>query len=231
MIPIPPSARTQAESLWREHTPLAEQLVREYCFYQDHREDAAQEAQIGLWEACLAWQHDMEATFTQYAWMAMRKRLLTYLTSKAKDRPRLTPKEKEVMSKIREIMASGQMISCHAIDALSRVSGIRRYRLCQLIGFWYSASLKVTADAFGDLEAEPSSVEEEAEDSSRLELLHKGLESLSERQRYVIQLRFLSDPRATLAEIAADQCLSVERIRQIENQAIKKLKQAIANGN
>lgn len=60
----------------------------------------------------------------------------------------------------------------------------------------------------------------ESESSS----LYEALGELDERSRDIVQQRWLSDEKSTLHELAAQYGVSAERIRQIEQSAMKKLK-------
>ncbi|MEN7342113.1 MAG: RNA polymerase sigma factor RpoH [Pseudomonadota bacterium] len=55
------------------------------------------------------------------------------------------------------------------------------------------------------------------------------LSKLDDRSRDILQQRWLSENKSTLHELAARYDVSAERIRQIENAAIKKLKGALIN--
>ncbi|MEZ7818080.1 MAG: RNA polymerase sigma-32 factor [Candidatus Azotimanducaceae bacterium] len=57
--------------------------------------------------------------------------------------------------------------------------------------------------------------------------LSAGLADLDERSRDILQQRWLSDDKSTLHELAAEYGVSAERIRQLEKNAMKKLKLAI----
>ena len=52
------------------------------------------------------------------------------------------------------------------------------------------------------------------------------LESLKEREKYIIENRILTDTPLTLEEIGKKYNISRERVRQIENSALKKIKKA-----
>ncbi len=56
------------------------------------------------------------------------------------------------------------------------------------------------------------------------QLLLKGMEDLDDRSLEIIRRRWLSDNKATLQELADEFGVSVERIRQLESAAMKKLK-------
>src|SRR5574344_1536265 len=57
--------------------------------------------------------------------------------------------------------------------------------------------------------------------------LYQALEQLDERSRDIVQQRWLNEDKATLHDLAAQYGVSAERIRQIEQAAMKKLKGSI----
>jgi RNA polymerase sigma-32 factor len=64
---------------------------------------------------------------------------------------------------------------------------------------------------------------EQAEQVNREELL-AALKTLDDRSKDILNRRYLSDEKATLHDLADEYKVSAERIRQIENSALKKLK-------
>ena len=71
----------------------------------------------------------------------------------------------------------------------------------------------------------------ETEQTARLrgEGLEKALASLDPRSRRIIEARWLTDNASvTLHDLAAEFGVSAERIRQIENKALDKMKSLIA---
>ncbi|MFC3284320.1 RNA polymerase sigma factor RpoH [Litchfieldella rifensis] len=65
------------------------------------------------------------------------------------------------------------------------------------------------------------------EDSTRR--LQLALEELDERSRDILQRRWLNEPKATLHELADVYGVSAERIRQLEKNAMKKIKHQIGD--
>ena len=59
--------------------------------------------------------------------------------------------------------------------------------------------------------------------------LSMALSSLDDRSKDIIARRYLSDEKETLHDLADEYNVSAERIRQIENGALKKLKAAMSN--
>jgi RNA polymerase sigma-32 factor len=68
--------------------------------------------------------------------------------------------------------------------------------------------------------------EEWEEDSS--ERLSVALEKLDERSRSILKRRWMTDDKATLHELADEYGISAERVRQVETNAINKLKGLMA---
>ena len=79
---------------------------------------------------------------------------------------------------------------------------------------------------------DPSEAVEEAEWSeSAARHLHSALEALDERTRDIVRRRWLAEPRAKLRELAGEYGISAERVRQIEAQALRELKDALAGAS
>jgi len=79
-----------------------------------------------------------------------------------------------------------------------------------------------------DRRADPAQVVEESDwDVYHSERLHDALSTLDERSRDILRKRWLSENKTTLTELAEEYRVSAERIRQLENNAIKKLRTAI----
>ncbi len=56
------------------------------------------------------------------------------------------------------------------------------------------------------------------------ESLHSAMATLDDRSRDIVSQRWLSDDKQTLQELAGKYDISAERVRQLENNAMKKLK-------
>ena len=77
-------------------------------------------------------------------------------------------------------------------------------------------------------DADPAELIEAADfHQDSLSKLTEGFSDLDERSRDIVQRRWLVDKKATLHELADEYGVSAERIRQLEKNALKKLKLAI----
>ncbi len=69
--------------------------------------------------------------------------------------------------------------------------------------------------------------EDDEWESSERDRLHHALAQLNDRSRAIVERRWLTDDKATLHDLAREYNVSAERIRQIENAAMKQLKAAL----
>ena len=70
-------------------------------------------------------------------------------------------------------------------------------------------------------------LEQDDWESTHHNRLHLALEQLDERSRDILEKRWFADDKATLHDLAAQYDVSAERIRQLEKNAMKKLKSAM----
>ncbi|AOV18140.1 RNA polymerase factor sigma-32 [Acidihalobacter aeolianus] len=70
-------------------------------------------------------------------------------------------------------------------------------------------------------------LEEEDWESHHQERLHSAMADLDARSQDILRRRWLTEPKATLHELAEEYNVSAERIRQLESNALRKLKGAM----
>jgi RNA polymerase sigma-32 factor len=81
-----------------------------------------------------------------------------------------------------------------------------------------------------DSSLEPSHLLEQSDWRENQETnLYTALNNLDDRSRDILQQRWLADNKSTLHQLADQYSISAERIRQLENNAIKKLRDAIGD--
>jgi len=72
-------------------------------------------------------------------------------------------------------------------------------------------------------------VEADDTESSNQERLHEALAALDARSQAILSRRWLSEEKATLHELADEYGVSAERIRQLEKNAMDKIKRALVH--
>ena len=89
---------------------------------------------------------------------------------------------------------------------------------------------KVTPAAFlvNATESSEDTVIENDLKSQSLSLLYNGLDQLDDRSRDIINSRWLTDDKATLQTLADRYSVSAERIRQLEVNAMNKMKASLS---
>lgn len=86
------------------------------------------------------------------------------------------------------------------------------------------------ANYLEDNSLEPARLVEQSNYAENQETrLYTALKDLDDRSRDILQQRWLTDNKSTLHELADQYGISAERIRQLENNAIKKLRNVIGN--
>ncbi len=77
--------------------------------------------------------------------------------------------------------------------------------------------------------SDPADIVADQDDQDRSSRqLSSAIMALDERSRDILERRWLADQKATLQELANEYGVSAERIRQLENNALKKLRNAMA---
>lgn len=71
-------------------------------------------------------------------------------------------------------------------------------------------------------------LEDENYETQATEQISSALDALDERSQDIIRSRWLDDDKATLQDLADKYHISAERVRQLENNALKKLKNAVS---
>ncbi len=72
-------------------------------------------------------------------------------------------------------------------------------------------------------------VENEDYEEQSTNALHDAMDQLDDRSRNILQRRWLDDDKSTLHELAAEYNVSAERIRQLEKNAMEKIKVAMSS--
>ncbi len=206
--------------------------------------DLVQEGNIGLMQAAQRFEPEREIRFSTYASWWIRSAIQDFiLRNWSIVRTGTTAAHKTLFFNLRRLRAkidSGDgRLSRESKLEIARQLHVRvtdveamEARLTEL-----DQSLNTPISAEGDGEwmdllsderPLPEETVQDSEDSARYQVwLNQAMQSLSEREATIIRARRLSENSATLAILGEQFGISKERVRQIEHQAMKKLKAAV----
>ncbi|MEO1042116.1 MAG: RNA polymerase factor sigma-32 [Pseudomonadota bacterium] len=206
--------------------------------------DLIQEGAIGLLEAAKRFDCDREVRFCTYAGWWIRASMQDYVLrnwsivrigSKSAHKT-IFFNLSRIRAMIEEVDSSGP-VAREKVAEKFNVTGDDIEFMTARLGR-RDMSLNATVSEEGDTErqemipddrARPDeSAEDEIDLQKRRLWLGEAMKSLTERERRIIDQRFFGEDRVTLSQIGVDLGLSKERVRQIEKQAIGKLRASLS---
>ncbi len=207
--------------------------------------DLIQEGAIGLLEAAKRFDCDREVRFCTYAGWWIRASMQDYVLrnwsivrigSKSAHKT-IFFNLSRIRAMIEEVDSSGP-IAREKVAKKFNVTGDDIEFMTSRLGR-RDMSLNATVNEDGDTERQEmipddrARPDESAEDEIDLEKrrlwLGEAMKSLTDRERLIIDQRFFGEDRVTLSQIGVDLGLSKERVRQIEKQAIGKLRASLSS--
>lgn len=233
-----------AQKLILSHLRFVIKIARGFAGYGLPEADLIQEGNIGLMKAVKRFDPDMGVRLVSFAvhWIkseihefiiknwrivkiattkAQRKLFFNLRNSKKRlgwfSKEEIQAVAKDLKVKPAEVIEMEQRLSSHdmAFDAPEEAEAEEEIQAPAL----YLAA----PNASPEIELSQNEAE-----SSQHDKLHHALENLDQRSRDILNARWLNENKATLQELAAKYQVSAERIRQLETQAMKQLKQSIA---
>ena len=234
-----------AQNLILSHLRFVVHVARGYNGYGLQLGDLIQEGNVGLMKAVKRFDPEMGVRLVSFAvhWIRAEMhefiiknwRIVKVATTKAQRKLffNLRKSKKRLgwlnAEEVRAVAADLNVSEREVLEMESRLSG-------RDIGFDMSAdddderAPPAPAAYLVSHDEDPSQAyEREDSASSQLELLHEGLASLDARSRDIVQRRWLDpDSKVTLQELADEYGVSAERIRQVEANALKKMKALFA---
>lgn len=233
-----------ARQLVMAHLRFVVHIARSYSGYGLAQGDLIQEGNVGLMKAVKRFNPEMGVRLVSFAvhWIkaeihefVLRNwRIVKVATTKA---------QRKLFFNLRSQKKSLQWLTNEEVTQVAKSLGVEPHEVREMESRLTGSDMAFDAptDADDDVayqapayyledhSADPALQLEAADttDSENNEL-YQALSSLDERSRDIVQQRWLADDKATLHELAAKYDVSAERIRQLEKNAMNKIKAAIA---
>ena len=232
------------DAAWRlvtSHLRYVAKVARGYRGYGLPQEDLIQEGNIGLMKAVKRFDPDVGVRLVSFAMHWIRAeihefvlrnwRIVKVATTKAQRklffnlrgaRQRLGALSREEIDEI----ASDLAVRPADVVEMERRLDARDAAFDGLVG---DEDHPAPAAFIADSASDPAAVvEEEQWSESATGRLRAALERLDGRARDIVTRRWLAEPKAKLRELAGEYGVSAERVRQIEAQALRELRGALA---
>ncbi len=237
--------------LIRSHMRLVLALARRFRNYGLPMADLVQEGHVGLLEASTRFEPDRDVRFSTYATWWIRAAIQDYvLRNWSIVRGGTSSGQKALFFNLRRIRArlermGGAPRSIEEVhQSVAASLGVTVEEVARMDARLGGADISLnaplasedpgTAERIDQLVAPDPLPDEQAaleiDTERRRRWLRSALKQLSEREMRIIAARRLTDDGATLEALGARLGISKERVRQIENRAIEKLRTALTQG-
>jgi RNA polymerase sigma-32 factor len=230
------------------HMRLVIALAARFRHYGLSMPDMIQEGHVGLLEAAARFEPDREVRFSTYATWWIRASIQDYiLRNWSIVRGGTSSAQKALFFNLRRLRArltrnGDEVISDKVHQDIAKTLGVSKADVAtmdaRLSGPDVSLNAPLSDDDDGpgvqrmDLMPDTSPLQDEVVGDSidsdrRVKWLRAALAVLSDREMQILRERRLNEDQATLESLGGALGISKERVRQIENRALEKLKRAL----
>ena len=213
-------------------------IARSYSGYGLPMADLIQEGNIGLLKAVKRFNPNENVRLMTFAVHWIRAEINEFVIRNWRIVKTATTKaQRKLFFKLRGAKKSLDWLSDKNADQVAEELGVTRKDVLEMESRLYGQDLSVnlspeeeeessaTYPVLVSHELDPeNALANESEQDYQQQLMAKALTELDERSRDILQKRWLSDEKMGLKELSAEYGVSMERIRQIEKQAMKKVK-------
>jgi RNA polymerase sigma-32 factor len=232
-----------ARKLVLAHLRFVVHVARSYSGYGLSEADLIQEGNVGLMKAVKRFNPEVGVRLVSFAvhwikaeiheFILRNWRIVKVATTKA---------QRKLFFNLRSSKKRLGWLSQNEVEAMAKDLGVDAATVVQMEGRMgaYDASFDGAADAddeetsqspafyLEDSRYDPAnSVESDDWEKTSTDGLYVAMKSLDERSRDILTQRWLSDNKSTLHDLAAKYNVSAERIRQLEKNAMDKVKALI----
>lgn len=232
-----------ARQLVMAHLRFVVHIARSYSGYGLPQADLIQEGNIGLMKAVKRFDPNVGVRLVSFAVHWIKAEIHEYVLKNWRIVKVATTKaQRKLFFNLRSKKKSLNWLNNAEVKAVADDLGVKPEEVRRMEGRLNARDAAFDAPAQDDesesayapihyLEANNADPAQEVEQQQwqgqRQERLRFALKALDERSQDILQQRWLSDQKATLHDLADKYGISAERIRQLEKNAMNKIKNAI----
>jgi RNA polymerase sigma-32 factor len=233
-----------ARELVMSHLRFVVHIARSYSGYGLAEADLIQEGNVGLMKAVKRFNPERGVRLVSFAVHWIKAEMHEYILRNWRIVKVATTKaQRKLFFNLRSAKKTLSWLSAREAQAVADDLGVDVREVQRMEGRLTSRDLGYDQPVDGDdddawqapqyyLEDNSSDpahkVESDDWQQNNEDQLHSALADLDERSRDILSQRWLAEKKATLHELAAQYSVSAERIRQLEQAAMKKLRGSIA---
>ena len=229
-----------AKKLILSHLKLVMKVARSYSGYNLPHADLVQEGNIGLMKAVKRFDPDRGVRLVSFAIYWIKAEIQEYVVRNWRLVKTATTKaQRKLFFNLRSLKKSLQPLKSEEITAIALELNVKEDEVREMEYRLAGKEIKID---YSDDESEDDyyrpisflqdksleqsdQIEKDESENYNTKSLNNAVEKLDERSRAIVQARWLNDSKSeTLHNLAKKYCVSAERIRQIEQNALKKIK-------
>jgi len=233
-----------AQTLITSHIRFVVRVARNYSGYGLALPDLIQEGTVGLMKAVKRFDPDMGVRLVSFAVHWIKAEIHEYILKNWRIvKVATTKSQRKLFFNLRSSKKRLGWFSKQEVDDVAQDLGVKPETVLEMesrlsghdIAFdgpLHDDDDQITATPAGylsDMRMEPASLLESSDSETQMkQRLTFALKGLDERSREILEARWLGEKKSTLHELADRFQVSAERIRQIEKNAMNKLKAQLA---
>lgn len=230
-----------AKMLVMSHLRFVVHIARSYAGYGLPQGDLIQEGNLGLMKAVKRFDPSMGVRLVSFAVHWIKAEIHEYVIRNWRIVKIATTKaQRKLFFNLRSLKKSSKKLTLEEAQSIANDLNVTPEQVLEMEGRLtaYDAAFEASGDDddensthvapalyLEDNRYDPARlIENEDYEEQSTSALHEAMEQLDDRSRNILQRRWLDDEKSTLHELAAEYNVSAERIRQLEKNAMEKIK-------
>lgn len=235
-----------AKMLVMSHLRFVVHIARSYAGYGLPQGDLIQEGNLGLMKAVKRFDPTMGVRLVSFAVHWIKAEIHEYVIRNWRIVKIATTKaQRKLFFNLRSLKKSSKKLTLAEAKSIAEDLNVTPEQVIEMEGRLtaYDAAFEAQGDDddegstyvapalyLEDNRYDPARLaEEEDYEQQSTSALHDAMGQLDDRSRNILQRRWLDDDKSTLHELAAEYNVSAERIRQLEKNAMDKIKVAMSS--